>query len=1424
MVDEDIDTGMGALTLSADTSIFLRGSGGTRTLAGSAVTLTGTLDSRVSGAGASANNIIITAATGDIAINGGIIATGNDGVAVSQRGGNGGALNFTAENGGIKIAGSVNTNGADGRENEFVGSNAMFAGNGGDGGAVMITAGGAIQIGNINANGGDGGRDVAETFSGGSGDGGSVTLQGASVIAGIINARRGTVGAFVPGSDGLAGDDGTDGQVVITATDGNLTLNGDVNTDGGAITLIARGATAAILNGGAPRTLTADTLSLTQTGAFDTAFAGPSGLFTLTVGSALNLATAADQTVHGWMISGNRSLSLTSTGTFIALLPTPIDVGTGDLTLTAPTISLGGVVSLLGGNVRLNGAVDGTALSNSFTITATGNITLNGAITLGGMGSRTITLIAGMGNTAGNIMVAGASQLSAETVNLTQDGVFAPDLLLTFIAGSLLNLTTTTTAAQAVHAWMIGDGRNLSLTSTGGAIMIGRDIEIGVGNLTLEGGTLVFSGAARILSGAAISLSGAATSEGALSITASGQLTLNDNIATVEGANNNLSISGNGITTADGVALTSGNDLTISGAITTAATNGNLTLDAAGAGTLTLGGNINLGTGTATLRAGSDTGFAATASSRITAATVVVLFRSVNLGSETQVTAIADGTITFVDADGTSVTPDYGFGAPGCGDAAEACEITRAGASLVVQPTLASDVSITIMASDTGAVLSFAGSEDITLTSPIISIIASSIDLGGRLLRLVDGSGGITINGNITGAGEIDATGRTLSFVGAPEISGATISITATLLQTVNSSGVATDGNLTIIATDGLTITTAINIGAGMLTLTAGAGGTGDITGTSTPRLTAGTVSLEQAGTFAATAMFDFGAATSLTLTTSATVPQAVHGWMFAVMDRDLSLTSARRLLVFGDINIGTGDLFLSGRSIDLPSSPNAVTFTGGAVELTGIVDGATNSNNFTITASGDITLNGDIDTDTGALTLSGTNIFLRGGGGARTLAGSAVMINGILDSRGSGDGASANNIIITAMTGDITITGDITTRGGNGSNGQPVGGDGGDGGNLTLTATSGNIMITGSITTTGGVGGVGRLVAGEGFSGGDGGNGGNLTLMAATSGNITITANINTDGGGSLTSGGIAASNGGDGGDVMIAGGGMVRIGDISANGENGHASTFVISASGNGGDGGGITLQGVSVMVGLINARGGNGSGSSGSDGAIGSATITATGGNLTLNGNINVGGGAITLIAGGAGAAILNGGVMRTLTAGTVSLTQAGAFDDDLFTIASATSLTLVATAAATDQTVYAWMVDGTNRALSLTTTGAITIGRDIATGTGNLTLVGGTLMLTAAATLSGADIALTGALTSADLALIITATGNLTINDNISLGAGRTHFDRRRWRDQQRQYHEWEQCAHTDGRHGEPHAGGHICRRSVRDRCFGHLIDP
>ena len=1221
-VNDNIDTGTRALTLSAGTSIFLRGVGGARTLEGSAVTLTGILDSRVSGDGAAANNIIITADNGDITITGNIIASGNDGVGFGNPGGAGGALTLTANSGNITITGNFTATGGVGGFVPSVGGvsgaggaggavtlmagNIMIGninaggggvapqrsqdangGNGGSGGAVMITGTGTVQIGEIRANGVNGQGTTNDNNGGTGGAGGGITLGGASVSVRLINSVRGRGG--VNQGEGSNGSGGVAGSVMITASGGDLTLMGSINVSGGALTLRAPGNNVRVI--GSVPTLTASTVTINQGDEF-------ANNLIIAEATSLILTTTRAQIVRPWMTAGsNRSLSLTSSGAII--INADITLGSGNLTL----IGMGGITvngsrTLSGGAITLEGVIDSG--SSELTVTASGQLTLNSNIT-----TRILTLTAGTSGTGDIATGASMPTLIANLVRLTQAGAFAEDALFTFggrMTPSLVLRVTGSGMDQAVYDWMIrteGDpdnSRGLNLRTTG-AITIDRNIDTGSRDLILFGTALTFTGdMARTLSGANVTLTGNATNAGALTIRAGSTLTLNSNITTTGGGNISITGGTGGITTsATGVTLTSDGTITTSGDITADTGNGDLTLNALSmtAGTITLGGSINLGTGTATLTAAAgsaDTG-PLRGTSVITAAEIEIIFTSTQVTGPGNVPAIGT-TITFAG----DTSPMIMYGAREC-NVGNDCVISFEGA-LVVQHQLTAVDSITIEAIADGDGVSsvrFGGERaTITLTAPLVTIIADMINLEGRNLVIVDTNGGtLALAGNVSGAAAItvgNLDGTTFGFiniVGARTIAGDAITLTATLIRTVNRAGTTNTPaahNLTITATGGLTIATGINISAGDLTLTAGAAvGTsdGDIIGTSTPMLTAGTVSLTQDGTFGGTALFTFAASVgALNLTTGASAPQTVHPWMFAMSGRALSLTSTGgRLLIRGNINIGAGDLFLSGMGIELDRS-GAITLTGGAISLTGNVDGSLNAVSFTIVAGGILMLNGNINNTLGDnsrggdIMLTGSSIVLRAGGSGISLSGDNVELTGAISSN-----VSTASLTITAL-GDITI--------------------------------NDNIRFDTSDST--------------------------LTLRAGT------------DGSGNITSSGTP-------------------------------------------------------------------------------------------------------------------------TLTVRTVSLTQAGTFAADLFTLAAGvTSLTLNAGSAA--QTVHAWIAGGTNRALSLTTTGAITIGRDIATGTSNLTLVGGSLTLTAAAALSGADIALTGAATGT-ANLTITASGTLTLNSNITLtGSGLT----------------------------------------------------
>ena len=971
-----------------------------------------------------------------------------------------------------------------------------------------------------------------------------------------------------------------------------------------------------------------------------------------------------------------------------------INIAALEIMITAGTINIGArtlTITANGGTLTLNGAINGSG--GIVALSATENLVIAGNISLG---AGALTLIAGQGATVGDIGNGDTMRtLTAATVSLTQDGAFADNLFE--IASAATSLTLMTTAAstdQTVYGWMIGTNRALSLTTTG-EITITTDIDTGTRNLTLNGTRLVFSGiAAGELAGADIALTGAVDEDNlSLIIAATGDITINSDIDL--GAGGDLTLTG---TTTH---LTGGPTLTARNINLNAVMAAGQSLTLVAAQTITFDGDINLGAG-ALGRFRQVQEPRSTGTTEITAISASLKLSHTGITSENDITALKDSAITFANG----LVPSYAFFFRQCLQLDD-CIITGTG-STTVSDDLGASRSITITITGDDAVLDFVGSGEITLTAPTISITVASINLNGRILRLVHDSGAaITINANINDAAQIIATGGTLSLVGARTISGTMIAITAGLLQTVNSGGTPTSHNLTINMTSGLTIATDINVGSGRLTLTAGSG---DISnGTATRTLTAGSVSLTQTGAFA-DALFTVASATSLTLTTS--TAQTLHGWM-AGTNRTLSLTAGGDITIGGIVDVGNGNITLvaTGGNIVLGAP---TTITGAAITFSNPVDGTTNNRALDITATGDITINDRINLGTGNLTLdSDTNIVLVG---VLTLTGGDVALTGAID-------ASANdyNFTITA-SGDITLNSDIN-------------------------------LDTGTLTLTAGMGGTGNIADGAGMptltastvnlTQDDAFGGTVLFTFAASVGALNLTTGATQTVHDWMDEAGRDLSLTSTGNEIMI--GRNIDTGDGNLTLAGG---TLTLS-------GGARTLSGADIEL-------------TGALTAVNLALIITATGDITINDNIDLGAGALTLTAGTSDTGnILSDADIETLTASTVSFMQAGAFGDTaLFTFATPT----LALETAAAQTVHDWM-DDAGRDLSLTSTDEITIGRNIATGGGNLTLDGGTLTLSGGArTLSGADIELTGALTSAGLALIITATGNITINDNIDLGAG------------------------------------------------------
>jgi filamentous hemagglutinin family protein len=302
-----------------------------------------------------------------------------------------------------------------------------------------------------------------------------------------------------------------------------------------------------------------------------------------------------------------------------------------------------------------------------------------------------------------------------------------------------------------------------------------------------------------------------------------------------------------------------------------------------------------------------------------------------------------------------------------------------------------------------------------------------------------------------------------------------------------------------------------------------------------------------------------------------------------------------------------------------------------------------------------------------GLNTASGTGSIIGGGsiltdyggapGGSITLSGYGVNV-GTLRTIGGVDpnGGPLGSVTITALYGGVT-TGNITTRGANGSDFvaaqflPPKSGIAG--GAVSVTAGYGTIK-TGNIDTTGGYGGNGGAVTGEAYAGAAGGAGGAVTLGTTTYG---ATASITT---GTITTTGGTGGYGGSGATVIAT------------------AQSLDEGSGGSGGSGGNIALSAGVVNAGVIKTSGGAG-GAGGNNiyaTLTGVSSVTSSSGFLTVGfggsggaaGSFNVNSNGANLgpiiATGGAGGAAGSGNTSIVVVNAVVGNTQVSGEADSGF----------------------------------------------------------------------------------------------------------------------------------------------------------------
>ncbi len=915
------------------------------------------------------------------------------------------------------------------------------------------------------------------------------------------------------------------------------------------------------------------------------------------------------------------------------------DDGTGDLTLMISSMRLNRL-TLDGAAIGLTGVIAAADITSGLDVDASGVLTLNSNIDTG----------------AGDLVLSGSSIDLGAAVEL---------------GGGAITLTGA-----------ISDSVGLTVVATG-ILTLNSNIATGAGDLVLSGSSIAL-GAAVELGGAAITLTGLITSSNALTVAATGVLTLNSDIMLTSpaGAQGNLTLSGGSIALGSALTLT-GTAIMLTGDVS--ATDTALTIKARG--TLTLGGNINLGSdptnAVLTMTLG---GIIASAQRTLTAGEINITFSV----EEAALTDDDRANLSFVIAGSSVGGPSGGYMFPvtqSCvGDnlSGNNCTITISdGSTFLLVASLTPSGSLTISAA--GREVAFDGTGAIELSGTSILITAASLNAGSRALTITASTGALTLDVSRVDAGVLMLSGMTelnlrartgadtLTLVGSDVTLSASSASGITTGTLSGTTFTAAAGNLTISATGGLTVVGSVNVGVGNVLLTADSDDddSGDLTLTSSDTITAAEVVLSQRAAFGSDSPLVFASGlTSLTLTNSGATAQPLYGWMFAasgaralvVNNEGGAITIAHGSGVAaldngaGDITLNAGTLALNGAGTDNVIS----TLLGGVIVLTGSLDEsvatdlASGVKSLTIRAQGALTINDNImlaadqrlileagagagDSDlviAGTVTLSSRNIELYQDGafastitarveGARSSSNATLLrlIAGAAQTfHPAWQSFVRNNFSITAPSLTITATTAIATF--------PY--------NLTLHADAIGITVP----------------------------------VSAADNTLTITNE------GSLTFGGELSLSEADvvrAGVVMVGGGSLAVL------------ATGVITAHGD------ITVEEFAAD---------DGSGS----------TITRRG--------------DLTLTAGTSGSGNLVGSATPTLLARRVNFSQFDLFAaDPLFVFApgvEAVGLTITTTSGTADQTIHAWMI-APDRGLSVVNNGgSVIVVSDIDLGSGDLTL--------------------------------------------------------------------------------------------------------
>ncbi|MCW2038463.1 two-partner secretion domain-containing protein [Xanthomonas campestris] len=882
--------------------------------------------------------------------------------------------------------------------------------------------------------------------------GGALTLPLAGIDTGTANLTLRS-GTRLTTSGVLAGN-----NISLTGING-ITLGDNVTTAGTLALISSTGGitqSSGLLDVSGAATINAGTGAVTLANANNDFRSGIS-----LTGTGITVVDRNDLTVSALNSGSNGAVSLTAGGA-LTLPAQVIDTGSADLTLRAN----GGALTtgaLAGRNLTLTGR-DGVTFAQDVTSTGTLAVTTTNAAILQNGGVLDIGGTAALNAGTGTITLDSAGNDFRSAVNLTGTGITVVDqnnlTVSALSSGSNAAVSLTAGGALVLPAQAFNTGSaDLTLIANGGTLstagtLSGRNITLRARDGLTVGHDVTTSGNLQLGSDVAI-----AQTAGTLDVTGAALANAGGGTLSLSGANNDfrsgVSLTGTGITVVDRndlviTALNSGSNgavsLTAGGALTLPAQiidtgSADLTLRANG-GALTTGAlagrNLTL-TGRDGVTFAQDVTSTGTLAVTTTNAAILQNGGVLDIGGTAALNA-GTGTITL-DSAGN--------------DFRSAVNLTGTGITVVDQ----NDLTVSSLSSGSNAAISLTaggalalptqaletGSADLTLVANG-GALATGGDLSGANVRLTARDGLVlghavrstgafsmqTTNANITqSAGAITAAGNTTINAGSGAVS--LTSASNDFVGLLNLSGGATqvrDSNtltLGTLSTDALTATSAgaLNLGSGSvrgaLTATSGnaaisQGGALSVVGTATLNAGSGDIVLTDANN-------DFGSTVALS------------GNTIALQDRnDLSIAAlqsganaAVSLVAGGGLNLPVSQIDTGTAALTLAANGGMLAaagpLRGGAVQLTG-ANGIALSNTLTAGTLNLTSTNAAIIQSGGAVQVAG-NTAVDAGSGAITLDAAGNDFQGVLALRGGATTVRDSNALSlgTLDTGSLQVT-----------------------------------------------------------------------------------------------------------------------------------------------------------------------------------------------------------------------------------------------------------------------------------------------------------------------------------------------------------------------------------------------------------------